>query len=268
MRHFGITIMAVFMLGSLFFSSCGNKKQKEQEINPEFTMERREAIEAQMRSVTDMLDDRTKTATELYEPLIRLADTLLFAVRNDALFETNIVYRSLARFLIHRLPEDERGISDDCVYKFMWIPFQWCVDCGDSSEVMYTTFFRASSESEDRFACLLLAQFDGDQKSAMLTVTNYIDTIIGDLKIQFEKDTDDYWILPDYEEFTDFSDANSGIVRVSLPADDIIEWLRKCSAMRVSYKAKDGELIELIYLNMGFESQLKECPKLSAGHFD
>ena len=153
----------------------------------------------------------------------------------------------------------------------MWIPFLWTVDCHDEVEMMFTTFFRASAESYDRMANVVMAHYDGDKKSAVLIVTNYIDTVINDLSLRFQSSVGRWDEFPLEEEMKDYSDAESGIIRVMLPADELIQRFKESMAMKVSYKVSNGELVELLHpilssefgAGYSFDEQLKECPSLS-----
>lgn len=258
------------IMSCLALCGFGSPKKTNMNTNTEFTNERRYAIESQFDSVVTMLNDSTLSAQELCGPLKRLADTLSVAIRYDALFETNKEYRTWSRQLAYRLSTDKRGFDSNCFYDFIWIPYLWEVDVDDSVEVMFTTFFRSSWESNDRMANVILAQYDGDEKRAFLVVTNYIDTVINDLTLKFRSGYGKWSEVPLDENLTDYSDVESGIIRVMVSFDDMIQSLKKSDVMEVSYRAGNGELVEMTHVCIGsdmdeslsFEGQLKECPRL------
>jgi hypothetical protein len=120
-------------------------------------------------------------------------------------------------------------------------------------------------------ANVVMAHYDGDKKSAVLIVANYIDTVINDLSMLFQRSVGRWDEFPLEEEMKDYSDAESGIIRVMLPADELIQRFKESMAMKVSYKVSDGELVELLHpilssefgAGYSFDEQLKECPRLS-----
>lgn len=251
----------VLFFAAVLLLSCKSSKPSTDDLKSEFTRERRNAIMAQCNSVVGMLADSSVTTEELCEPLKRLGDTLRYAISNDILFETNHEMRAFVRRLAYELLRDKRGIDPDCYYWSLYeVPYLWLVSHGDSSDCMYTTFFRSSGEAFERFSTLVLAgDVDGRLPAAVLTVTNYIDTLIDNLEIEFQYDDNHVETIKAEDVITDTSDAASGIVRVILDSDDILARLRQCGVVCVRYGAKTEE-VDMRYINYKFEEQLACCP--------
>lgn len=252
----------VLFLAAFSLIACKSQKLSKDELKVEFTDVRRNAIADQCDSVVAMLADSTIPAEEFCAPLKRLGDTLRYVISHDLLFETNHGMRAFVRHLAYELLCDKRGIDLDC---FLWwssyeVPYLWVASHGDSSDCMYTAFFRSSGEAFDRFSTLVLAgDVDGRFPAAVLTVTNYIDTVIDKLEIEFQYDGNYNETIKAEDVEMDTSDAASGIVRVILDSDDIIAKLKRCGVVCVRYNT-NSELVDIRYINYKFEEQLARCP--------
>lgn len=251
----------VLFLAAFSLIACKSPKPSTGEAKIEFTDARRNAIADQCDSVMAMLADSTIPAEEFCAPLKRLGDTLRYAISHDLLYETTHEMRAFVRHLSYELFCDKRGIDPDCFFWSLYeVPFLWLVSHGDSSDIMYTTFFRSSGEAFDRFSTLALAgDVDGRLPAAILTVTNYIDTVIDNLEIEFQYDGNHIETIKAEDVVTDTSDVTSGIVRVILDSDDIIAKLKKCGVVCVRYNT-NSELVDMRYINYKFEEQLASCP--------
>lgn len=253
------TLVLFFAAVSLL--ACKSPKSSADEPKIKFPQERRDAIATQCDSVMEMLADSSMSAEELCAPLKRLGDTLRYVISNDLLFETNHEMRAFVRHLAYELICDKRGIDPDCfVWSLYEVPYLWLVSHGDSNDCMYTSFFRSSGEAWARFSTLALAgDVDGRLPAAVLTVTNYIDTVIDNLEIEFQYDVNHNETIGAEDVIMDTSDAASGIVRVILDSDDIVARLKKCGVVCVRYNAKTEE-VDMRYINYKFEDQLACCP--------
>jgi len=253
------TLVLFFAAVSLL--ACKSQTLSKDELKVEFTDARRNAIADQCDSVVAMLADSTIPAEEFCAPLKRLGDTLRYVISNDLLLETNHEMRAFVRHLAYELFCDKRGIDPDC---FFWalseVPYLWLVSHGDSNDCMYTTFFRSSGEAFERFATFVLGgDVNGRLPAAVLTVTNYIDTVIDNLEIEFQYADNHIETIKAEDVVTDTSDADSGIVRVILDSDDIVAKLKKCGVVCVRYNT-NSEVVDMRYINDKFEEQLARCP--------
>lgn len=253
------TLVLFFAAVSLL--ACKSQKLSTVEPSPDFTQERRNAIADQCDSVVAMLADSLVTAEELCEPLKRLGDTLRYVISNDIWFEGNLEVRAFVRRLAYELFCDKRGIDPDCFFWALYeVPYLWLVSHGDSNDCMYTAFFRSSGEAFERFATLVLGgDVNGRLPAAVLTVTNYTDTVINNLEIEFQYADNHIETIKAEDVITDTSDAASGIVRVILDSDDIVAKLKKCDVVRVKYNTNTEE-VDMRYINDKFEEQLARCP--------
>ena len=253
------TLVLFFAAVSLL--ACKSPKSSADETKIKFPQERRDAIATQCDSVMEMLADSSMSAEELCAPLKRLGDTLRYVISNDLLFETNHEMRAFVRHLAYELLCDKRGIDFDCFFWALYeVPYLWLVSHGDSNDCMYTAFFRSSGEAFERFATLVLGgDVNGRLPAAVLTVTNYIDTVIDNLEIEFQYADNHIETIKAEDVITDTSDADSGIVRVILDSDDIVARLKKCGVVCVRYNAKTEE-VDMRYINYKFEDQLARCP--------
>lgn len=251
----------VLFIAAFTLVACKSHKLSKDEAKVEFTEERREAIAVQCDSVVAMLADSSLTAEELCVPLKRLGDTLRYVISHDLLFETNHEMRAFVRNLAYELLCDKRGIDPDCYYWSLYeVPYLWLVSHGDTNDCMYTSFFRSSGEAWARFSTLVLAgDVDGRLPAAVFTVTNYTDTVIDNLEIEFQYDDNHNETIKAKDVVTDTSNVASGIVRVILDSDDIIAKLKRCGVVCVRYNT-NSEVVDMRYINYKFEEQLARCP--------
>ena len=145
------------------------------------------------------------------------------------------------------------------------------MNCNDSTEMMFTTLFRSSMECYERMVSVVLVHNEVGEDKAVLIATNYIDTAVDNLTLRFQGVDETWSEFPLSDGLTDYSKDGEGMVLFILPADKLIKCIRESDMMKVTYRAGDGELIEMqqpilganVLAGCSFEEQLKECPRLS-----
>ena len=123
------------------------------------------------------------------------------------------------------------------------MPYVWTVSKTDSDAIAYTTLFRGSGEMYDRFTNIILLSDKGEQK-CMFVVSNYSDTIIEDLTIEFfDENNGSTTFHATDAEMIDYDDYGAGILRVFFPFEEIMPLLERSSTMEVSYNAKSEHVL-------------------------
>lgn len=108
----------------------------------------------------------------------------------------------------------------------------------------FTTMFRGSGEVQERFVNIHLFANEEYQK-CIFVVTNYTDTIIENLTIEFFDDESDViaTLHPSDAEVTDDLDYDAGILRVIFPLETFMSLYERASSVHVSYNAKNENIL-------------------------
>ena len=233
----------ITLCAALLVAGCGKKQPKNEE--KEFTQEDIDSLMEENEAVMTLLNDTTRTAAELCEPLQHYSNSLCYAVAHDHVFLRNLGTRGYARYLFFALAKDPREIPIKCYEKLICASDMFMCYNSDSVDVMTTTLFRASWEIENRFATLVFCKEDGKDCMFVLTVVNYTDTLIRNLKLSFEGADDEMLLeLTSSNADVDYSRAEEGVVRMFVsPADKVLSALKKTKIIRVQYNAPQEHVI-------------------------
>ena len=207
-----------------------------------YDTQRIERISELCKASLSMHEDKTTPAKELNMQMSRVMDSLEFTLRHCQDFEFNMWLRGYARYITIPVVLDER-LDDNVTNRITPMPYVWTVSKTDSDAIAYTTLFRGSVEMYDRFTNIILLSDKGEQK-CMFVVSNYSDTIIDDLTIEFfDENNGSTTFHATDAEMIDYDDYGAGILRVIFPFEEIMPLLERSSTMEVSYNAKNEKIL-------------------------
>ena len=241
-----IFVLSIIMLLSSALVGC-NSSSKPVGTPPDSTnyvydAQRIDQIAEFCKSSLSMLENKTTPDKELNTQMSRVMDTLEFTLHHCQNFEFNMWLRGYARYITIPVILDER-LDDNVTNRITPMPYVWTVSKTDSDAIAYTTLFRGSGEMYDRFTNVILLSDKGEQK-CMFVVSNYSDTIIEDLTIEFFNENNGNTILHASDaEMIDYDDYGAGILRVFFPFEEIMPLLERSSTMEVSYNAKSEHVL-------------------------
>ena len=238
--------LSIIMLLSSALTGCNTSSKPvgtpPDSVNYVFDAQRIDGIAELCKSSLTMLEDESTPVKELNTQMFRLMDTLEFTLHHCQNFEFDLLIRGYARHITMPVVMDDR-LNDAFKRRIVSIPYEWTVSKTDSYAGAYTTLFRGSGEMYDRFTNVVLMSDKGKQK-CMFVVSNYSDTIIEDLTIEFfDENNGSTTFHATDAEMIDHDDYGAGILRVFFPFEAIMPLLERSSTMEVSYDAKSEHVL-------------------------
>ena len=244
MKKFRILFM-VLTLTSLFIC-CHTSKKADNLItkNPNYEYdENRIAVIADMCDrASQLLENQTVPADKLNKEMTQLFDTLNFTIRHCQAFEFNMWLRGYARYIVKPVIMNDR-LNDDVKEKIIYTPYEWTILNTDSLVFAYTTMFRGSGEMYDRFANIILYS-KAEIQECTFVISNYTDTIIENLKIEFyDKEEKIKTLQMSDAELIDSFNADAGVLRMIFPINNFLSLFEKSGSVRITFNAKNEEVL-------------------------
>lgn len=240
-------LVAGLMLTS-FFISCQTSPKTDAPItktpNYEYDENRITAIADLCDRALKMLDDPKTPTDKLNNQMSQLFDTLNFTIRHCQAFEFNMWLRGYARHITQPVIMDNR-LNDNVKEKIIYTPYEWTIMQTDSSGFAYTTMFRSSGEMNNRFANIILYS-KAEIQECTFVITNYTDTIIDDVNIEFYNKDEKVKTLHIYDaELIDSNNAADGVLRIIFPINEFMPIFESAGSVRITFNAKNDQVLFL-----------------------
>lgn len=279
--------LLILLLGLITLSSCFSVKQttiktetndrKEEVVFswPEWlhfyaedlTDKDRLSVISLIDSVYSMIEDSTKSAVELEQPICRMSKAIEEAVCSDSIIGFGRMMRATARNFAGMFPSDMERLGEiDCVFPLMGvIPNLWLTVSNEMGDMMCNTLFADSWSSMGRYVDIVFSSnIEPEHDYAAVILVNNIDTTIDAVVVSFH-DNEGNLITGSLGFIeSDVSDAENGCVWLLMSTDVFMHNIVNSHTMTITYNTRHETVSMTGMPGLTFKEQLESCPRLKA----
>lgn len=218
-------------------------------------------------SVYNLMEDPTKTSTDLEPSICKLSEVMGETICTDTMFGFTQMMRATAHNFTSLFPFDlERLGAINCVYHLMGtVPNLWLTRNYEKGDMMCNSLIVDSWSAMERFAYVVLSSNEetGADYAAVILV-NSIDTVIDAVVISFFDEEGNQIEGPLGLGEIDASDAETGCVRLYMSLKVFMHNIANSLGMTITYNTGKETISMAGILGLTFKEQLESCPRLKA----
>lgn len=216
-------------------------------------------------SVYTMIEDSTKSAAELEQPICRMSKAIEEAVCSDSIIGFGRMMRATARNFAGMFPSNMERLGEiDCVFPLMGaIPNLWLTVSNETGDMMCYSLFANSWSSMGRYADIVFSSnVEPGLDYAAIILVNYIDTTIDAVVVSFHDNEGNLITGPLGFIESDVSDAENGCVWLLMSPDVFMHNIANSHTMTISYNTGNETVSMTGMPGLTFKEQLENCPRL------
>lgn len=217
-------------------------------------------------SVYCFFEDSTLSAEYYSEQVCRMMERMAEVIENDSVFEFTLMMRATAANFWGYAMKDERFFQFDCSGEALGRIVEWQTVNTEDVELMCYTIIPASWQAPTHFANIILViGKDDDEPYASFVITNYEDYLMDSVRIAFLDSTNNVLdVLYEEELYVDSTNAEDGVKTMLIPYRYLMQGLSHSLCVEVAYKTSQGWFSMRGVPRVGFDVQIKDCPRLKA----
>lgn len=270
----------VIVFCAIVFSACGTSQKSTQGSGntrwPDFLRDwaadyeindpQRVSLINLIDSVYCFFEDTTLSAESYSEQVCRMMERMAEVIENDSAFEFTLMMRATAANFWGYAMKDDRFFQLDCCGEALGRVVEWQTVTSEDVESMCFTIIPVSWQAPFHFANTVLAIGKEDKNPfALFKIYNYEDNLMDSIRIAFLDSTYNVLdILHEEELYVDSTYAENGLKTIVLPYVYLMQGLSHSFYVDVAYKTSQGWFTMRGLPRVGFDVQIKDCPRLKA----
>ena len=275
MKRLSIITLCIITLASCGPSQKATENEQEQRW-PDFLREWAadyEINDPQRVSLINLIDsvycffaDTTLSAESYSEQVCRMMERMAEVIENDSVFEFTLMMRATAANFWGYAMKDERFFQFDCSGEALGRIVEWQTVNTEDVELMCFTIIPVSWQAPTHFANIILViGKDDDEPYASFVITNYEDYLMDSVRIAFLDSTNNVLdVLYEEEVYVDSTNVKGGVKTMLIPYRYLMQGLSHSFYVDVAYKTSQGWFSMRGVPRVGFDVQIKDCPRLKA----
>lgn len=217
-------------------------------------------------SVYCFFEDTTLSAESYSEQVCRMMERMAEVIENDSVFEFTLMMRATAANFWGYAMKDDRFFQLDCCGEALGRVVEWQTVTSEDVESMCLTIIPVSWQAPFHFTNIVLAIGKEDKNPfALFKIYNYEDNLMDSIRIFFLDSTNNTLdVLYEEELYVDSTYAENGLKTIVLPYVYLMQGLSHSFYVDVAYKTSQGWFTMRGLPRVGFDVQIKDCPRLKA----